>query len=288
MYKKVTIKLKALSSLMRLDKPVGILLLLLPTLSAFFVLTKGQPTIHLLAIFLIGTVFMRSAGCVINDYFDREIDGSVERTKDRPIVTGLVSPNESLLLFFALVLVSAALLFFTNLLTFFVALIGVLITLIYPLTKRFFSIPQVFLGFAFSWGIVMVSSAELNTITTTTYTMFFACFFWILAYDTIYAMCDKVDDALLEINSAALTFGNKVWHFILIFHLFSLAMWLLIGWTEQLSLGFYVCIVLALLLVAYQMYLIKDYDRAKCLAAFKNNTWVGFVLFLGCVSGTLL
>jgi 4-hydroxybenzoate polyprenyltransferase len=121
MYKKVTIKLKALSSLMRLDKPVGIFLLLWPTLSAFFVLTKGEPTIHLLAIFVIGTVFMRSAGCVINDYFDREIDGSVERTKDRPIVSGLVSPNESLLLFFALVLVSAALLFFTNLLTFFVA-----------------------------------------------------------------------------------------------------------------------------------------------------------------------
>lgn len=287
MYKKITSKLNALLILMRVDKPIGIFLLLWPTLTAFFILTEGNPRLDLLAIFIIGTVLMRSAGCVINDYFDREVDARVKRTRDRPLVTGKISPKEALILFFILITASASLLFFMNLFTFFIALTGTLITIIYPLTKRFFSIPQFFLGFAFSWGIVMASAAELNAITEAAYLMFFACFFWILAYDTIYALCDKEDDKLIGVKSSALAFGSKVRYFILTFHLLSLATWIYTGFTEQLNWSFYFCSLGVLPLIVYQMYLIKDYDKDKCLKAFKNNNWVGLILLTGSVIGTL-
>ena len=153
---------------------------------------------------------MRSAGCVINDYFDKDFDGKVDRTKDRPIVTGEISPKEALVLFAVLVLSSTSLLLWMNPFTFFIAVIGFALATIYPLSKRFFSVPQVFLGLAFSWGIMMVSAAELNEINTTSLLLLGSCFFWIIAYDTAYALCDKDDDLNLGINSSAIALGENV------------------------------------------------------------------------------
>ena len=192
----------SLFKLMRADKPIGTVLLLWPTLTAFFILTNGNPDFVLVVLFIIGTFLMRSAGCVINDYFDKDFDGKVDRTKDRPIVTGEVSPKEALILFAVLVLSSTSLLLWMNPFTFYIAVIGFALATIYPLSKRFFSVPQVFLGLAFSWGIMMVSAAELNEINTTSLLLFGSCFFWIIAYDTAYALCDKDDDLNLGINSS--------------------------------------------------------------------------------------
>ena len=195
---------------MRADKPIGTALLLWPTLSAFFILTNGNPNLLLIFLFMLGTFLMRSAGCVINDYFDRDFDGKVERTKNRPMITGEIRPVEALSLFTLLVLLSASLLFFMNLLTTYMAMVGLALATIYPLSKRFFSVPQIFLGLAFSWGIIMVSAAETNNISNISLLLFFSCFFWIIAYDTAYALCDKQDDLNLGINSSAITFGSIV------------------------------------------------------------------------------
>ena len=173
-------KFLSLIRLMRADKPIGTALLLWPTLSAFFILTDGNPDLFLIVLFIFGTFLMRSAGCVINDYFDRNFDGKVERTKDRPLVTGLVSPKEALILFTILLFLSASLLLWMNIFTLYIALIGLGLAVIYPLSKRFFSIPQLFLGLAFSWGIMMVSAAEINTINHISLLLFSSCFFWII------------------------------------------------------------------------------------------------------------
>ena len=286
MKKNVIEKLLGLSYLMRLDKPIGTLLLLWPTLSAFYVLTGGKPDPVLLVVFILGAFLMRSAGCVINDFFDQDFDGKVERTKERPLVTGAVSKNEALILFFVLLAASAYLLTWTNKFTFLMACLGVFLTSFYPLTKRFFAFPQAFLGFAFSWGIIMVSAAELNLINLATLLIFLACFFWILAYDTIYAMCDKEDDASIGINSSALTLGKGVKVSIFIFHILSLIFWCCVGLYGGLDTIFFFSLFLSFLFVIRQMLLIKDYDRNKCLKAFKDNNWVGLLIFIGAFLGS--
>tara|TARA_B110001454_G_scaffold116559_1_gene109016 strand:+ start:563 stop:1423 length:861 start_codon:yes stop_codon:yes gene_type:complete len=286
MKKNVIEKLVGLSYLMRFDKPIGTLLLLWPTLSAFYILTGGEPDPVLLVVFILGALFMRSAGCVINDFFDKDFDGKVERTKERPLVTGTVSSKEALILFFTLLAASAYLLTWTNKFTFLIACLGALLTSFYPLTKRFFSFPQAFLGFAFSWGIIMVSAAELNAIDLTALLMFLACFFWILAYDTIYAMCDKEDDASIGINSSALTLGNSVKISIFIFHIISLIFWCCVGFYKELDTIFFFTLFLSFLFIIQQMLLIKDYDRNKCLKAFKSNNWIGLLIFIGAFLGS--
>ena len=279
-------KLIGLSYLMRFDKPIGTLLLLWPTLSAFYILTGGEPDPILLIVFSLGALLMRSAGCVINDFFDKDFDGKVERTKGRPLVTGSVSSKEALILFCILIAASAYLLTWTNKFTFLMACLGVFLTSFYPLTKRFFPFPQAFLGLAFSWGIIMVSAAELNSINLATFLMFFACFFWILAYDTIYAMCDKEDDVSIGINSSALTLGNNVRISIFIFHILSLIFWCYVGFYEGLDTIFFFTLFLSFLFIIRQMLLIKDYDQNKCLKAFKNNNWIGLLIFTGAFLGS--
>jgi len=280
-------KLKGIAKLIRFDKPIGTFLLLWPTLSAFFILTNGHPSIILITIFCLGTFFMRSAGCVINDYFDRDIDGKVARTKDRPLITGEIKPKEALLLFIVLLMLSASLLIWTNKLTVIVALIGAGLTILYPLTKRFFQIPQVFLGLAFSWGVLMASAAELNQITISSVIIFSACFFWIMAYDTAYSMSDKEDDLSLNIYSSALTFGKYVKTIFLLCQIISLSLWGLSGYLESLGSTFFFSLLLVLVFVYHQYSLIKDYDRDKCFRAFRNNNWVGIAVFVGSVLGTL-
>ena len=281
-------KILGFYELIRADKPIGTLLLLWPTLSAFFVLTKGNPNLFLLSLFVLGTFLMRSAGCVINDYFDKEFDGSVNRTKNRPLVTGIIKPSEALILFFCLILISSSLLIWMNLLTLKVAIFGLVLATFYPLTKRFFVIPQLFLGLAFSWGILMVSAAELNQISAYSLASFASCFFWILAYDTAYAMSDKEDDIKVGLNSSAITFGTKVVYFFITFHLISLSIWSWLGYELNMHPSFYLSSLCWLLLIFYQYKLIRNHDRDKCLLAFKNNSWVGFSLLIGAVLGTSL
>ena len=272
---------------MRLDKPIGTLLLLWPTLSSFFILKKGAPSLELISIFCVGTFLMRSAGCIINDYFDKDFDGRVKRTRSRPLVTGKVKPNEALALFFVLISISASLLIWTNKLTFLVAFIGLLVACFYPLSKRFFSLPQIFLGLAFSWGVVMVSAAELERISSTSLIIFAACFCWVIAYDTAYAMTDKDDDLSIGINSSAITFGKFTQKAILGFHFLSLFLWSLCGYLENLNNVFYLSIFTYLIFIYFQFKLIKDGDREKCFLAFKRNNWIGFTIFLGSILGTI-
>ena len=281
-------KILGFYELIRADKPIGTLLLLWPTLSAFLVLTKGKPDLLLMVLFALGTLLMRSAGCVINDYFDMEFDGSVDRTKNRPLVTGVIKPSEALLLFSLLIMISCCLLIFMNWLTIKVAALGLALAIFYPLTKRFFAVPQLFLGLAFSWGIVMVSAAELNQINYTSLVLFVSCFFWILAYDTAYAMSDKEDDLKVGLRSSALTFGNKVVHFFISFHLIALAVWSWLGYELNLHPLFFLSSLSWAFLIIYQYKLIRNYDRHRCFLAFKNNNWVGFSLFIGSWLGTSL
>ena len=274
--------------LIRADKPIGTLLLLWPTLSAFLVLTEGNPDLLLITLFVLGTLLMRSAGCIINDYFDMEFDGSVDRTKNRPLVTGLIKPSEALVLFFLLIMASCCLLIWMNWLTIKVAALGLGLAIFYPLTKRFFAIPQLFLGLAFSWGIIMVSAAELNQINHISLVLFISCFFWILAYDTAYAMSDKEDDVKVGLRSSALTFGNRVVHFFISFHLIALSIWSWLGYQLNLHPLFFLSSLSWAFLIIYQYKLISNYDRHRCFLAFKNNNWVGFSLFIGSWLGTNL
>jgi len=266
---------------MRLEKPIGTFLLLWPTLSAFMVLKGGSPTIKLVIIFCIGTFLMRSAGCVINDIFDKDFDGKVERTKERPIVTGEVSSVEAIVLFFILIGLSAVLLIWTNKFTVLIAGIGLLIAVFYPLTKRFFKVPQLFLGLAFSWGILMVSAAELEKISFTSLIMFSACFFWILAYDTAYALSDKEGDLSIGLNSSAITFGKNTPALIVVFHLISLCLWSLCALVEKMSPIFYLSIFVCLCFVFIQFLLVRNEEPDKCLKAFKQNNWIGFSILVG-------
>ena len=274
--------------LIRADKPIGTLLLLWPTLSAFLVLTEGNPDLLLITLFVLGTLLMRSAGCIINDYFDMEFDGSVDRTKNRPLVTGVIKPSEALVLFFLLIMASCCLLIWMNWLTIKVAALGLGLAIFYPLTKRFFAIPQLFLGLAFSWGIIMVSAAELNQINDISLVLFISCFFWILAYDTAYAMSDKEDDMKVGLRSSALTFGNRVVHFFISFHLIALGVWSWLGYQLNLHPLFFLSSLSWAFLIIYQYKLISNYDRHRCFLAFKNNNWVGFSLFIGSWLGTSL
>jgi len=277
----MTDKLIGLGKLMRLEKPIGTFLLLWPTLSAFMILKDGSPTLGLVIIFCIGTFLMRSAGCVINDFFDRDFDGKVERTKNRPLVTGQVKGFEAITLFFILVGFSASLLFWTNKLTVIVACIGLIIAVIYPLTKRFFELPQVFLGLAFSWGILMVSAAELDKISSTSLIMFSACFFWVMAYDTAYAMSDREGDLSIGLKSSAITFGKHSPTLIVAFHLISLSLWSLCALLEKMSPIFYLSIFVCLGLVFMQFLLVRNGEPDKCLEAFKQNNWIGFSILVG-------
>ena len=281
-------KLSSFLRLMRADKPIGSALLLWPTLMSFFLLTDGNPNYFLMSLFIIGTILMRSAGCVINDFFDRDFDGNVERTKERPIAAGEISPNEALLLFFFLVLCSACLLLFMNLLTFFMALLGLGLATFYPISKRFFPIPQVFLGLAFSWGIIMVSSAQLGEINILSLALFLSCFFWIIAYDTAYALCDKKDDLDLGIHSSAITFGKNVTAFFFLLHFLSITILIFIAYIKNFHISFYFFASISSALVIYQCFLIKDQDSTNCLKAFKNNNLVGLSFLCGSILGVTL
>ena len=274
-------KLNAYFRLMRLDKPIGILLLLWPTLWALWLASNGWPDNRLLFIFIVGTVLMRSAGCVMNDVADRHFDGHVARTDKRPLVAGEVSVKEALLLATLLSLVAFGLVLTLNALTIALSFAALFLAASYPFTKRFFALPQAYLGIAFGFGIPMAFAAVQGWVPQQAWLMLVANIAWSLAYDTEYAMVDRPDDLKIGIRSSAITFGKYDVAFVMFFYALMLALMAYVGALMQLTWIYYVGLVLAGLLILYHFILIKNREPARCFRAFLHNNWVGAAIFAG-------
>jgi 4-hydroxybenzoate polyprenyltransferase len=268
--------------LMRLDKPIGILLLLWPTLWGLWISSSGQPDPMVVWIFVVGTALMRSAGCVINDYADRNFDPHVERTRDRPLAAGKVSKKEALLLALVLALLSFLLILpLKNRLVIELSVAALFLAASYPFTKRFFAIPQAYLGIAFGFGIPMAYAAHLNGIAPEAWWLLAANVCWAIAYDTEYAMVDRADDLKIGIRTSAITFGRFDVLAVMLCYAASL---LLLGWVgRRLHLGafFYGGLGLAAGIAIYHYFLIKRREPMQCFKAFRHNNWVGAVIFSG-------
>ncbi|MCK5395338.1 MAG: 4-hydroxybenzoate octaprenyltransferase [Gammaproteobacteria bacterium] len=269
------------AQLVRLDKPIGILLLLWPTLIALWIAAEGWPDPLVLFVFVTGVILMRSAGCAINDYADRHIDGQVERTKQRPLASGKVTETETLLIFASLSLIAFILVLFMNTLTILMSLGGVLLAASYPFMKRYHYLPQVHLGAAFGWSAPMAYTAQANEITIVTWLLFLATILWATAYDTMYAMVDYDDDIKIGVKSTAVLFGNQDKLIIGIIQTLLILNLVLIGQRAELGNYYYLGVAAASLFCVYQQYLIKDRVRELCFKAFLNNNWFGLVLFIG-------
>ncbi|MDO8267389.1 MAG: 4-hydroxybenzoate octaprenyltransferase [Moraxellaceae bacterium] len=274
-------------ALARLDRPIGIWLLLWPTLWAVYIAGNGMPSWRILLVFTLGVVLMRSAGCVINDWADRNLDGQVTRTKDRPIASGKVKPNEALFLFAGLLLASALLLPFLNKATFYWSFGALGLATLYPFMKRHTHLPQVVLGAAFSWAIPMAFVAQGETPGPICWLLYVANLCWTVAYDTQYAMVDRDDDIEAGIKSTAILFGDMDLLIIgCLQGLFLLALWM-IGNRLELAWPFFVSVVAAAVLFAMQYRRCESREAAGCFAAFLHNHWVGAVLFAGVFLGYL-
>ncbi|MGI1679487.1 MAG: 4-hydroxybenzoate octaprenyltransferase [Cellvibrionaceae bacterium] len=267
--------------LMRLDKPIGTLLLLWPTLWALWIAGEGKPDVKIVMIFVVGTIVMRAAGCVINDYADRNIDGHVARTRNRPLATGAVSATEALILFVVLCAIAFGLVLFTNPLTIKLSLGGVALAICYPFMKRFTFLPQVVLGAAFSWGIPMAFTAQTNELSTSLWLIYIANLIWTVVYDTFYAMVDRKDDLKIGVKSTAILFGSNDRMITGVLQAMTILSLVMVATRFNLGVYFYGGLVAASLLFWYQQWLIKYRDPQDCFRAFLNNQWVGCVIFLG-------
>ncbi len=276
---KVLSRLGAYARLVRLHQPVGIWLLLWPTLWALWIAGEGRPDQRVFIVFVLGTVVLRSAGCIINDYADRKIDAHVWRTKDRPLATGEVSVPEALTLFVVLMLVGLGLVLTMNRLTVMLAVIGAFITILYPFTKRFISFPQLVLGIAFSWGVPMAFAAQLGTVPTVGWALFAMTIAWGVIYDTEYAMADRVDDLKIGVRSVAILLGDMDRLFVGVMQILFLTALVLIGQSVGRGAWFFAGTVLAALIFVYQQFLIRDRDSALCFTAFRNNAIFGAYVF---------
>ena len=277
----LTRRLADYARLMRLDKPIGIYLLLWPTLWALMIAGEGRPDTKVLLIFIAGVVLMRSAGCVINDYFDRDFDRHVSRTRNRPLTSGRVTTLEAKLLFAGLCLLALILVLQLNRLTIILSVGGALLATIYPYMKRVTHLPQVVLGAAFGWSVPMAFAAQTGTVPQIAWLMFTATVLWTTAYDTMYAMVDRQDDIALGLKSTAILFGDADRAVIGGLQLSVLACLIMIGLQAQLGVYYYAGVALAALLAIYQQRLIHHRDRDGCFKAFLNNHWFGAVVFLG-------
>ncbi len=274
-------RLKDYARLMRLHRPIGILLLLWPTLWALWIAAQGRPGLHILAVFVLGVVLMRSAGCVINDYADRDFDPHVERTRDRPVAAGRVSPREALVLFAVLCLIAFALVFTLNRLTILLSFAGAFLAATYPFVKRFTHLPQFYLGAAFGWGIPMAFAAQTGGIPPVGWALFAANVCWSVAYDTAYAMVDRDDDYKVGVKSTAILFGRHDRAMIFLFHVVTLSLLAYSGALAGLGLRYYAGLAAALGFVLYQQHLMRDRTRDGCFRAFLNNNWFGAAVFAG-------
>lgn len=267
--------------LMRLHRPIGILLLLWPTLWALWIAAKGTPDWQVLLIFLAGVVLMRSAGCVINDYADRDFDRHVERTRERPLTAGRVSPRAALVLFVVLCLLAFALVLLLNRLTLWYSLGGVLLAVIYPFMKRVSHLPQVVLGAAFGWAVPMAFAAQTGAVPPIAWLMFTTTVLWATVYDTMYAMVDRQDDLALGLKSTAILFGDADRIIIGMLQVMVVICLLMVGHQAGLGLIYYTCLAAAAALFVFQQYLIRYRERDGCFQAFLNNNWFGLLVYLG-------
>jgi 4-hydroxybenzoate polyprenyltransferase len=267
--------------LIRLDKPVGTLLLLWPTLTALWIASAGLPSLLHLAIFVTGTLLMRSAGCAINDVADRDFDGHVKRTADRVVSSGQVRPLEAIAVFLVLLALSALLLLPLNPLTFWLALAGSFVATTYPLAKRFFVLPQAYLAIAFSFGIPMAFAAVHDSVPPVAWWLFTANLFWVIAYDTEYAMVDRDDDIRIGVRSSAILFGRADVAAVMTCYGMHFALLLVVAAQVGLGRPFFTGLACALGFALYHFALIRSRDRDDCMRAFRHNQWVGFAVFAG-------
>jgi 4-hydroxybenzoate polyprenyltransferase len=276
-------KRKAFWHLIRGDRPVGTLLLLWPTLWALWLAAEGVPPIKLIIIFGLGVWLTRSAGCIINDYADRWLDGNVERTKNRPLSTGLISGSEALIVFVLMMLAAFGLVLLTNTLTILLSVIGLLLAAIYPYLKRYTYFPQVFLGVAFGWGIPMAFAAVQNTVPQSAWLLFLANVLWTTGYDTWYAMVDKEDDIKAGAKSLAIFLGDMdlmALGVLFCGFLFSLV---LLGFNYRFGLSYFICLAMAGVVILWQFKTARLRHREDCFRAFISNQWVGMLVFIGIV-----
>ena len=274
-------RLKLYWQLTRFDKPIGILLLLWPTLSALWLATDGQPTIAMVAIFTLGTTLMRAAGCAINDYADQDFDRHVTRTAQRPLTTGKIKGREALLLAAALVALAFVLISGLNGLTQSLSVVALGLAASYPYTKRFFALPQAYLGIAFGFGIPMAYAATQNQVPALAWLLLVSNVFWSVAYDTAYAMVDRDDDIKIGIRTSALTFGRHDVLAIMLCYAVHLLIWGLVGWVCALGLWFGLGWMVAVGCAVYYYFLIRKREPSCCFQAFRQNTWLGCAIFIG-------
>lgn len=271
------------AQLARLHKPIGALLLLWPTLWALWISAEGRPDAFVVAIFVLGVFIMRSAGCVMNDFADREFDPHVKRTRMRPLATGAVSPREALVLFAALCLLAFALVLTLNTLTVLLAVPGALLAATYPFMKRYTHLPQIHLGVAFSWGVPMAFAAQTGSVPPLAWLILTGNVLWAMAYDTMYAMVDRDDDIRIGVKSTAILFGQADRLMVGVSQAMTLLVLVLVGQQAQLGLYYQAGVGIAVLLALYQQYLIRDRSRDACFRAFMNNNWFGGAVFAGIV-----
>jgi 4-hydroxybenzoate polyprenyltransferase len=269
------------AELMRLHKPIGIFLLLWPTMWALWLASYGRPNQHVFIVFVLGVLLTRSAGCVINDFADRDFDARVQRTKDRPLANKRLDPAEALIVFVALSLVAVALVMTLDRTTQWLALAGAAMIVSYPFFKRFFVLPQAYLGAAFSWSIPMAYAAQTGSVPRLAWLLFIANILWTTAYDTMYAMVDREDDLKIGIKSSAILFGDADCAMIGLMQTMTLFALLLVGLDMRLGFWFYLGLSSAAFFAIYQQILISDREPQKCLRAFLNNNYFGMSVFTG-------
>lgn len=269
--------------LTRMNRPIGILLLLWPTLTALWIAAGGLPELKILLIFIAGVVLMRAAGCAINDYADRNIDGQVWRTANRPLATGVLTAKLAILTFVTLTLTAFFLVLQLNTFTIVLSGVAAMLAAIYPFMKRFTYLPQLVLGMAFGWAVPMAFAAQINALPAIVWWLFIANIIWTTLYDTFYAMADREDDLTAGVKSTAILFGKNDLVIQALLQLSYLLIMLLIGLKLQLSIVFYLGLVIAAALFIYQLQLSKHRERNACLQAFLNNNWVGAVVFFSIV-----
>ena len=268
--------------LMRLDKPIGILLLLWPTLWALWLSAQGRPDWMVVWIFTLGTVLMRSAGCVINDLADRKFDPHVERTKERPLASGKVSSKEALLLFGGLVLLSFCLILpFRSWYIVGLSVVALFLAASYPFTKRFFAVPQAYLGVAFGFGMPMAYAVQQGGMPGEVWWLLLANVFWAMAYDTEYAMVDRADDLRIGIKTSAITFGRFDVLAVMFCYVMTLGLIAWVGYARQMGLFFYGSLVVSSVIAGYHFTLIRQREPARCFKAFLHNNWIGASIFVG-------
>ncbi len=267
--------------LSRFDKPIGILILLWPALWALWVASSGKPDYYVLLVICLGVVLMRAAGCVINDYADREFDPHVERTKQRPIAAGKVTPKEALWLFVILCLIAFGLVLTLNIFTIALSFVAAFLAGSYPFMKRYTHLPQAYLGIAFGWAVPMSFSAQVNQIPTVAWVMYLAVVLWALVYDTMYAMVDKDDDLKIGVKSTAILFGAYDRQIMAVLQVIIIGLLVLVGLMQALTWPYYAGVIVATGLCVYQQKLIFHREKALCFKAFLNSNYFGMAVFIG-------